>query len=660
MRCLGNLFEKLLKAALAIAVLVVINGRTLVGQEFPVRGSSGAAHILNQELLPPVESDAGVMQSSPIRDPVRSPRRAPLQMLELTQADPQSAEAKEQRFLIERVDAQRTLDITIGRPTILRFRNVPFRDQVGDPTIAETLNITETELSITGKKVGSTVLNFWFRDPASASGQEMLSYLVRVSEDPERSRQYDILLENLERDVNRGFPNSVVDLSYVGSQVVVRGKAKDIEEATHILRIVSQSLPGEDQVDQSAAIVPAASQNRSQANLFQPGRVQPASLESAEGFTIDEIVGAGGFESIFRGEATTGANVTRINNRIVNMLEVAGVHQVMLKVTLAEVVRDSGRSLIANTRFGVDSDTQSDINFVHETGIGRLTFQTDQFFLRFDALKRLGMARSLSEPNLTTLSGQPANFLVGGQFPILESTSTVAVTNQTIRFIPFGVQLAVLPTVTDGDRIRLQLQATISERAGGGGIGGGGNGGGIGGGIGGGGGNQNNDPSQPPSLNTRTFTSTVELRDTESLALAGLIRNSLTTSSARVPFLGDLPVVGNLFGQNTSGFQEQELLVIVTPYLVSPVAAGKTPAVPGNDTFESDDLEFFIHGSAHGSIAEDYRSPVRSNISRMRAFRRSEQTYIIGMPGHSSGRPLPDPAAPQRTVQTRPLMEVAP
>ena len=628
MLCLGSLIKRFAAATFGAVVLLAIPGREVAGQE----------------LLSPAFNNAEPSE----RTPIRSMRRAPPERAEFSAQDPQSPEGKEQRFLIERIDAQRTLDVTVGRPTILRFHTVPFRDQIGDPSIAETLNISETEFSITGKKIGSTVLNFWFRDPAGLNDQEVLSYLVRVSDDPERSRQYDILLENLERDINRGFPNSVVDLSYVGSQVVVRGKARDIEEATHLLRIVSQSLPGEDQVDQSAAIVPATSQNSAQTDLFRPNSIQPSSFVSADGFSIDEIVGAGGLESILRGEASTGVNANRINNRIVNMLEIAGVHQVMLKVTLAEVVRDSGRSLIANTRFGVDTDDQSDISFIHETGVGRLTFQTDQFFLRFDALKRLGMARSLSEPNLTTLSGQAATFLVGGQFPILESTSTVAAVNQNIRYIPFGVQLSVLPTVTDGDRIRLQLQATISETSNGGQAGGGG----------GGGGGQNNDPSQPPSLSTRTFTSTVELRDTESLALAGLIRNSLTTSSARIPFLGDLPVVGNLFGQNSSAYQEQELLVIVTPYLVSPVRAGTTPAVPGSDTFESDDLEFFIHGGVNGSIAEDYRTPVRSSISKMRAFRRSEQKYIIGMPGHASGRPLPDAAGPQSAVKTSPLTEV--
>ncbi|QDS91733.1 Type II secretion system protein D precursor [Roseimaritima multifibrata] len=564
--------------------------------------------------------------------PIASPpvRRAP-EAYTVDTSGPQNPSRKEQRFLIERIDPERTLDVTVGRPSILRFKVPAFRDQVGDPGIVDVLSLTETELSITGKKVGSTVLNLWFKDPANPSGQEVLSYLIRVSDDPERSRHYDVLLENLERDLNHGFPNSVVDLSYVGSQVVVRGKARDIEEATHLLRIVSQSLPTDDQVDQSVSTVPAVSQNSA-----APGLLQPTSFQAVEGFTIDEITNAGGVNSVFRGDSVTGANATQINNRVVNMLEIAGVHQVMLKVTLAEVVRDSGRSLIATTRFGVDSDNTSDISFTQETGLGRLTFQTDQFFLRFDALKRLGMARSLSEPNLTTLSGQPANFLVGGQFPILESVSTVAAVNQNISYVPFGVQLSVLPTVTDGDRIRLQLQATISET--------------DSGGIGTGNDDQNNDPSQPPSLTTRTFTSTVELRDTESLALAGLIRNSLSSSSARVPFLGDLPYVGNLFSQNSSNFQEQELLVIVTPYLVSPVSATTPLALPGSDTFEPDDLEFFLRGSIYGSVPEDYRTPVRSDVSKMHAFRSSEQKYIIGLPGHSSGRPLPACPSPANQI----------
>ncbi|MEM7474507.1 MAG: pilus assembly protein N-terminal domain-containing protein [Planctomycetota bacterium] len=577
---------------------------------------------------------------------IPSVRRAPGQNDFLPQLR-EEVSAKEQRYLIERVDPQQTLDVTTGRPTVLRFRQAPFRDQVGDTGILEVLNLTETEFSLTGKTIGSTVLNLWFHNPENPAQPEVLSYLVRVAEDPEQSRQFDILLENLERDINRGFPNSVVDLSYVGSQVVVRGKARDIEDATNILRIVSQGLPTEDQADQSATMVPAAVQNQQGTNLFQPNAVQPSSFQSVEGFTINEIVDAGGLDNIFQGNNITGANAVNINNRIVNMLEIAGVHQVMLKVTLAEVVRDSGRSLISTARFGVDSDTTDDISFTQSAGVGQLTFQTNQFFLQFDALKRLGLARSLSEPNLTTLSGQPANFLVGGQFPILESTSTVAAVNQNIRFVPFGVQLTVLPTVTDGDRIRLQLQSTVSETSGGGAIGGG-----IGGGA------TANDPSQPPSLSTRSFTSTVELRDGESMALAGLIRSSMVNSSARVPFLGDVPVIGNIFSNNETSYQEQELLVVVTPYLVSPLPAGAKLPVPGTDVYQPDDLEFFIAGAIEGSIAEDYRTPVRSNPQRMRAFRSSQQKYIIGNPGHSSGRPLPTLVLPPESNPASTSIEV--
>ena len=592
-----------------------------------------------------LSSPARAQQSMPGGiEMVPSPRPLPSRRVPLAEHFPDDdsrpvTDWKEQRFLLERIDPERTLDVTVGRPTLLRFKTPPFRDQLGDPEIADVLSITETELSVTGNQVGSTVLNLWFRDPDNPSEQEILSYLVRVSEDPERSRQYDILLENLERDINRGFPNSSVHLSYVGSQVVVRGKARDIEEATNIVRIVSQSLPTEDQAEEVAQMTTVDP-------TLPP--VQPnTTAESFSGFTIDEIVNAGGLDNIFQGDNIAGANAVNINNRIVNMLEIAGVHQVMLKVTLAEVVRDSGRSLIAETRFGADDDTVSDITLTQSTGIGQLTFQTNQFFLQFDALKRLGLARSLSEPNLTTLSGQPANFLVGGQFPILESTSTVAAVNQNIRFIPFGVQLSVLPTVTDGDRIRLQLQTTVSETSNGGlGVGGGGN---VGGGGGGGGNNANNDPSQPPSLSTRLFTSTVELRDGESLALAGLIRNSLVNTSAKVPFLGDVPLVGNVFANNRATYQEQELLVVVTPYLVSPLPKGASLPLPGSDTFEPDDLDFFLRGSIEGTIPEDYRSPVRGDVYRMKAFRRCEQKYIIGMPGHSSGRPLPDLHLPAQT-----------
>jgi pilus assembly protein CpaC len=385
-------------------------------------------------------------------------------------------------------------------------------------------------------------------------------------------------------------------------------------------------------VDKAVEVVPAASQN-----VAQGGLLQPASFQTVEGISIDELTEAGGLESIFRGESPTGANSVRINNRVINMLEIAGVHQVSLKVTLAEVVRDGGRSLVSNLAVG-DGAGQAGSSLLDfattSTGIGEFTFSTNYFFLQLEALKRLGMARSLAEPNLTALNGQPATFFVGGEFPIQEATSTVATVNQNIRYVPFGVQLAVMPTVTDGDRIRLQMMATVSERAGQGGFGNQGNAGNQ---------NQNNDPARPPSLTSRSFRTTVELRDTESLAIAGLIRTSLTNSSQRVPFFGDVPVVGNLFSRNSTSYAEQELIMVVTPHLVSGVPLGRERPLPGSDTFEPSDLEFFLWGSLQGHIPEDYRTPVRSDLEKMKAHRAAEQKYILGLPGHSTRRPCPAP-----------------
>lgn len=169
MRWLGKLLHRTTLVAIAWAVVVGFND----------------ADVFGQEPKPPVFDAKAPFGSTPIRLQCSAPSSTP----DLINRDSGSAESKEQRFLIERIDAQRTLDVTVGRPVILRFRNAPFRDQVGAPAIAEVLNITETELSVTGKKVGSTVLNFWFKDPTGRTDQEVLSYLARVSEDPERSRQ---------------------------------------------------------------------------------------------------------------------------------------------------------------------------------------------------------------------------------------------------------------------------------------------------------------------------------------------------------------------------------------------------------------------------------------------------------------------------------------
>ncbi|WP_197441053.1 type II and III secretion system protein family protein [Thalassoglobus neptunius] len=544
-----------------------------------------------------------------------------------------AAQERASRYVVDRVDPQLTLDVQIGRPVILQFKQTPFRDQVADPNVVDALNVTETEYSINGKQLGSTVLNFWFQNPEASGGQEVLSYLVRVQEDPETARRFEVLLARIEREINRAFPNSVVRLSYVGSQVVVRGQAKGIEDATQILRIVARSIPEEEGLD----------------SPFSPDEFFLGNADAGA------IIDSGGLTGLLDGDTASGVNSARINGRVVNLLEIAGVHQVMLKVTIAEVNRSAVRRASANliALFG-DSAAFTSFGslmriaggaFENPGGAGG-TFVVDRgdFDLILNFLKTHQLAKSLAEPTLTTLNGQRANFQVGGSFPVpdngLNGEENVGGVNfvggQSVRFVPFGVQLSFTPVVTDHDRIRLQLATSVSTRdeATGALIG----------------------DTEVSGLNERQFTNVVELREGQTLALAGLIQNNLGGDSDRVPFVGDIPYVGRLFSQDRTSQDEQELIVLVTPYLVNPVDATCQPlALPGSDYFEPDDVEFFLRGNLTGHVAEDYRSSIRTDIYKMKAFRRLEQELIIGQPGHSNGLLCPPVARP-----SDPLLRMTP
>jgi pilus assembly protein CpaC len=213
----------------------------------------------------------------------------------------------------------------------------------------------------------------------------------------------------------------------------------------------------------------------------------------------------------------------------------------------------------------------------------------------------------LAEPNLVTLNGQTASFQAGGQFPVPQITGFTAAGLQGVAFVPFGVQLAFTPIVTDKDRIRLTVSAEVSTRdlataqtvINGAGV---------------------------PSLQTRNFQTTVELREGQTLAVAGLIQNNLGADSPRVPFFGDLPLVGPLFGVSHTSAGEQEIVVLITPELVHPLEPHEVPPLPGSDIFEPGDLEFYLLARLESRRYEDYRSPVRTDKIHKMCF---PKTWLI-------------------------------
>ena len=128
---------------------------------------------------------------------------------------------------------------------------------------------------------------------------------------------------------------------------------------------------------------------------------------------------------------------------------------------------------------------------------------------------------------------------------------------------------------------------------------------------------------------------TVELRDGQTLAVAGLLQTSYGATALRVPFFGDLPIVGRLFAQDVSSSSEQELVILVTPVLVHPYEPHQVPPLPGSDVFEPGDLEFYLLGRLESRRSYDYRTGVRTDIFRMARYRHCDDIFINGPHGYS-------------------------
>jgi pilus assembly protein CpaC len=189
---------------------------------------------------------------------------------------------------------------------------------------------------------------------------------------------------------------------------------------------------------------------------------------------------------------------------------------------------------------------------------------------------------------------------------------------QGVEFIPFGVLVSFTPQITDKDRIRLNVAAVVSAP------------------------DQNLQANvggtNVPGLQTRNFQTTVELREGQTLAVAGLMATTLNTNTDRVPLIGELPLVGQIARFDRTSAGEQELVLLITPELVHPMEPKEVPPIPGSDLFEPGDLEFYLLGRLESRRTYDYRSTVMNDLHRMKLYRHCEQIFIIGPHGHSDGQ----------------------
>ena len=211
------------------------------------------------------------------------------------------------------------------------------------------------------------------------------------------------------------------------------------------------------------------------------------------------------------------------------------------------------------------------------TNIGSL-----QLGVMLEALEGKGLVRTLAEPNLTALSGQEASFLAGGEYPVpvAQAGANGGPSTVTIEFKPFGVGLNFTPTVVDEDIINLQIDASVSSLDSSAGV------------------TQNG--FDVKAFRTRRTQTTVEMRDGESFAIAGLLQDDFRDQNNQVPWLGDIPVLGALFRSTSYQRNQTELVIIVTPHLVSPTR-GEAFALPTDRVRPPSEAELFLFGKTAGN-----------------------------------------------------------
>jgi len=491
---------------------------------------------------------------------------------------------------------ERKLEVILNRSQLVKTRSRVTRMAIADPSVIDIAPFEEDEFAIIGTAIGSTTLTLWFEND-----DDPLIYEVTVIDDPNIEEQRRIDYGKLERKLAILFPNSKVYLIPLHEKLVVKGQAKDGAEAARILQIVR----GEFLDDYGGLYGPNAGYGRGGGDYGDNDGIRDE----------DDLY----------------------SSFIVNMLQVPGEFQLMLHVTIAELNRSQLR------RMGVDfavlfGNGQHLISSAISGGVPTLTgiFNNGDISVLINALASNGTAKILSRPSLTTLSGHPAQFLAGGEFAVPTTVGVGGVQGTSTQFRGFGTSMVVVPTIIDGDLIRLRIAPEFSQI------------------------NQNNSVGGIPGLDSRRVQTTVELREGQSIVLGGLLSRQMATEVSRIPLLGEVPFFGPLlFNTKRATEDELELLVLVTPEIVRAMDPDEVPPMPGYYVTHPNDPELYRYAMTEGAPDLEvyqlapygnkvgYPNPVGFNVYNQSPA--TPQNGPIPQANQPNGYPTPSPWTEQNS-----------
>jgi pilus assembly protein CpaC len=292
---------------------------------------------------------------------------------------------------------------------------------------------------------------------------------------------------------------------------------------------------------------------------------------------------------------------------VINAVKVSAPQQVMLEVRFVEAQRNASRELgvnwqvvqtnLLNGGAGLGAtvgQAASGVGLLSGAApfgsvVGKMLSNGVQADQLLQALETRGVVRRLAEPNLVTLSGDTASFLAGGEFPIPVSSTNGTV---SVEFKKYGIGLAFTPTVLGDGLINLKIEPEVSQI----------------------------DPTTVitvgsitiPALIVRRANTTVELRDGQSFAIAGLLQNDLSTDQKQLPWLADVPVLGALARSASYQKKETDLVIIITPRLVRPAQPDQHLRTPLDDSTPANDPDFFLLGQSE--ITEPMKNRLKGRV----------------------------------------------
>jgi pilus assembly protein CpaC len=407
-----------------------------------------------------------------------------------------------------------SLQIEVSKGRLIRLDQPASSVFVADPDIADVQVKSPSLVYVFGKAAGETTLY-----AVGDGDQILLNATVVVHHN----------IGRLQEAIHELEPRSAVSVSTVDDQLVLEGTVFSAAEGEDIRRIAARFVADPKQL-LNKMHVNAPNQVNIRVRIAEMSRQTVKQF----GFNWQAMFGAGNF---------------------------------IVGLATGRSFIDTAGTVITRAAGALSANTLNNVNVGYKSG------NTDVNAL-LDALEDHGLISVLAEPNLSALSGEPASFLAGGEFPIPvpQGNNTIS-----IDFKKFGVSLNFVATIAEGNRINLHVSPEVSQLSTTGAI--------QVGGI------------NVPALTTRRAETTIELSSGQSFAIAGLLQNNITQDLSKFPWLGDVPVLGSLFRSTAFQHDESELVVIVTPYIVRPTDTANRLQAPTDGYVAPSDGQQVLNGN---------------------------------------------------------------